>query len=166
MEGLLKIRYVWFSGKRMIWQGTDSLSRGDLTSGVMAAEDFLKFIPLDESVFQRDNTMKPKLLSCLPGEWRVVTKEDWFHGACNEPDVRWTWSPPPALARTVLELMCEMKHMFPKSRHVFICPALMTGNWQKTLRKKGDVTLSIAVGNPVWASFQFEHLIIVFLSNS
>jgi len=56
MEGLLKIHYVWFSGKIMIWQGTDGLSRGDLTSGVMAGEEFLKFIPLDESVFQRDNT--------------------------------------------------------------------------------------------------------------
>ena len=156
MKGLLKIHCVWFSGKRMIWQGTNGLSRGDLTSGVMAGEAFLKFIPLNETVFQRDKSMKSKLLSTLPGEWRVSTKEDWFYRACNEPDVRWVWAPPPALAQTVLELMCEMKHMFPKSRHVFICPALMTGKWQKFLKKIAGVTLFLTPGNPVWASSQFE----------
>jgi hypothetical protein len=35
MEGRLFINFVWMSGNRMIDQGTNSLSRGDLMSGVM-----------------------------------------------------------------------------------------------------------------------------------
>ena len=107
--------------------------------------------------------MKSKSLSWLHGEWRVTIKEVWFHGACNEPEVGWVWAPPPALARTVLELMCKMKHMFPKSRHVFICPALMTGKGQKSPKKIADITLCLTAGSPVWASSQFEPLILAFI---
>ena len=57
MEGLLIIHFVWFSGKRMIAQGTDGLSRGDLTSGVMAGQDFLRFIPLNETAFERNTEL-------------------------------------------------------------------------------------------------------------
>jgi len=49
MEGaLLKIHYIWFSGKIMISQGTDGLSSVDLTSGVMVGDTFLKYISLNE----------------------------------------------------------------------------------------------------------------------
>jgi hypothetical protein len=38
--GFIFIQFVWIAGTRMIWQGTDGLSRGDLTAGVMAGEHF------------------------------------------------------------------------------------------------------------------------------
>jgi hypothetical protein len=53
MEGELIIHFVWTAGKRMIAQGTDGLSRGELSSGVMAGEDFLKYLPLNETTFER-----------------------------------------------------------------------------------------------------------------
>ena len=79
--------------------------------------------------------------------------------------------PPPALARTVLEQLCEMKHMFPNSRHVFICPSLMTGCWRKTLQKLADVTHSLSdcgksnqiKSNQIWGHAQFEPLTIAFV---
>ena len=163
MEGALKIHYVWFSGKRMIWQGTDGLSRGDLTSGVMAGDKFLKYIPLNETALEREEKLEETVMKWLPGEWRVASKEDWFYGAFNAPKVGWIWAPPPALARTVLEQLCEMKHMFPQSKHVFICPSLMTGGWRKTLQKLADVTLNFAAGNIVWGRAQFEPLTIALV---
>ncbi|KAL7573105.1 hypothetical protein ACA910_018786 [Epithemia clementina (nom. ined.)] len=36
---------LWIAGKRMIDQGTDGLSRSDLTSGVMRGQDMLSFVP-------------------------------------------------------------------------------------------------------------------------
>ena len=62
MEGGLKIHYVWFSGKRMIWQGTDGLSRGDLTSGVMTGDKFLKYIPLNETASEQEAKLEVTLL--------------------------------------------------------------------------------------------------------
>jgi hypothetical protein len=59
MEGQLFINFVWISGNRMINQGTDSLSRGDLTSGVMRGDAFLKRIPLNESVGERHDLFCP-----------------------------------------------------------------------------------------------------------
>ena len=68
MGGLLIIRFVWFSGKQMIAQGTDDLSRGDLTSGVMAGENFLKFIPLNETAFEREPNLDAAVWSWLSGK--------------------------------------------------------------------------------------------------
>ena len=41
MVGDSIVHFVWILGKRMIWQGTDGLSRGDISSGIMAGEKFL-----------------------------------------------------------------------------------------------------------------------------
>ena len=52
------VNFVWISGKRMIRQGTDKLSRGDFSSGVMAGETFLKFLPLHQSAFERQTGLE------------------------------------------------------------------------------------------------------------
>jgi len=113
MEGALKIHYVWFSGKRIIWQGTDGLSR-------VAGDKCLKYIQLNETALEREPELEATLLSWLPGEWRVATKEDWFHGAFNAPDVGWIWMPPQDLARAVLEQLCEIKDKHFCRGHNFV----------------------------------------------
>ena len=50
--GDIIVHFVLISGKRMIRQGTDGLSRGDFSSGVMAGEKFLKFLPLHQSALE------------------------------------------------------------------------------------------------------------------
>ena len=45
-EGLF-LHVLWISGTRMIEQGTNRLSRGDLNEGVMAGKDFLSLLPFD-----------------------------------------------------------------------------------------------------------------------
>lgn len=50
MEGSLIMHFIWMSGLRMIAQGTDALSRGDLSSGVMGTKSFLAMLPLNLSV--------------------------------------------------------------------------------------------------------------------
>jgi hypothetical protein len=46
------------SGKRMISQGTDDVSRGSLTEGVAAGENMLDFIPLHLSAVERDSHLR------------------------------------------------------------------------------------------------------------
>lgn len=47
------VHVIWISGKHMIAQGTESLSRGDLTNGVMHGANMLQYIPLHLSVLDR-----------------------------------------------------------------------------------------------------------------
>jgi hypothetical protein len=58
MDGHIFIRVIWFAGTRMIDQGTDGLSRGDFTGGVMAGHRFLRFLPLNENVRERQKGFK------------------------------------------------------------------------------------------------------------
>ena len=53
MKGKAFIHVVWVAGRRMIAQGTDGLSRGDLTNGVMRGMPMLEFVPLHKSVLDR-----------------------------------------------------------------------------------------------------------------
>jgi hypothetical protein len=87
MEGQFIIHSIWIAGKRMIAQGSDGLSRGDFSSGVMNGQHFLDQLPLDETALDH---------------------------------------PPPALAKTAIEQMCEAKHIFSNSSHVCMCPTLWT----------------------------------------
>jgi hypothetical protein len=53
MQGKLFIHLIWVAGTRMIAQGTDGASRGDLSNGVMSGKDMLDFVPLDLGVQDR-----------------------------------------------------------------------------------------------------------------
>jgi hypothetical protein len=63
MEGKLFIHLIWVAGTRMIAQGTDGASRGDLSNGVMSGKDMLDFVPLDLGVQDR----APDLVAWLGG---------------------------------------------------------------------------------------------------
>ena len=49
LDGELIIHFIWISRKHMIAQGTDGVSRADLSSGVMGGQTFLKYLTLDEN---------------------------------------------------------------------------------------------------------------------
>jgi hypothetical protein len=166
MSGQFIIHFIWISGKRMISQGSDGLSRGDFSSGVMSGQHFLKHLPLDESAFDRQKELKNKLMACLPGnDWKVASTEDWFYQVFQEPEASWVWAPPPALAKIAVEQMCEVKHIFPNSKHVFLCPALWTGTWRKALGKIADTMFSISARSYLWPAAMFKPLTIAFLSS-
>jgi hypothetical protein len=61
MSGQFIIHFFWILGKRMIAKGSDSLSRGDFSSGVMSGQHFLKHLSLDEGAFDCKTDLKSKL---------------------------------------------------------------------------------------------------------
>jgi hypothetical protein len=48
MTGFIFLRLIWVAGTRMIAQGADGLSRGDLSNGVIVGESMLDFVPIDK----------------------------------------------------------------------------------------------------------------------
>ena len=68
--------------------------------------------------------------------------------------------PPPVLADVALECLCEVKHIFPMTSHCFLCPALFTGTWRKTLTKISDVTFSLTTKSVMWPKIEREPLTI------
>ena len=157
----LHINMVWIAGTRMIAQGTDGLSRGDLTSGVMAGDSFLSHIPLNLEAFSRSKALQGWLESALPREWCwLKTGEDWFRLPFGDAMGRYVWNPPPALADVALEQLCEKKLMHPFSSHVFVCPLLLTGRWRKQFLKAVDAWFTVPVGSSVWENSCHEPVLV------
>jgi hypothetical protein len=157
----LQVQVIWIAGTRMISQGTDGLSRGDLTSGVMAGDEFLSHIPLNQGAFERSPALKEWMESSLPKQWMwLQTGTDWFKLPFDDPLGRYVWAPPPCLADVALEQLCEVKLMHPLTSHVFVCPVLFTGRWRKMFLKAADVEFGVPVGSPVWGESFHENLVI------
>ena len=87
LDGELIIHFIWILGMRMIAQGTDGVSCADLSSGVMGDQDFLKYLPLDETAIERQEGLAAELLS-WPGKpgWKVASVEDWFDAVFTSPN--------------------------------------------------------------------------------
>jgi hypothetical protein len=91
MEGQFIIHFIWIAGKRMkIAQGSDGLSRGDFSSGVMNRQNFLDQLLLDKTALERQPELNNKLLACLPGNnWKFASTEDWFYQVIHYPNAEW-----------------------------------------------------------------------------
>lgn len=162
MEGKLFIHLVWVAGTRMIEQGTDGVSRGDLFNGVMGGKSMLEFIPLDHGV----DTRGPELVRWFGdgggGEWTPLEPRDWFHDA-HLRNGNFIWTPPPAVADVALEQLCETRHTRPWNSHIFLCPALMTSRWRKRLMKVADVMFTVPVGSALWGTCMHEPVVVALI---
>ena len=82
------LHVVHVSGKRMIAQGTDGLSRGDKGTGSMAGRSVASFLPLGENALDRSPALKEwakDVLEGLPGV-QFLSPEGWFDDARS-----WFW---------------------------------------------------------------------------
>ena len=89
--------------------------------------------------------------------------ENWFDGVFPSPNTGWIWCPPPMLAKLAVEQLCLVRHLYPKSKHIFVCPSLMRGYWLKTLGKVSDSVFSFKAGSSLWDTDMFEPLTIAFV---
>ena len=80
------IHFIHVAGTRMIAQGTDGLSRGDLNEGVMRGDGILSFVPLHLSALERQPKLEGWIRSfVLPARLReeviFLNHEGWFERA-------------------------------------------------------------------------------------
>ena len=163
MTGRCALHVIHVAGTRMIWQGTDGLSRGDRNAGVMAGESMLSFVPLHLAVHERSPEPVAWFQSwCLETAngfpVRILSPDDWptVLGARGT----YLWAPPPAAADIAVEYMARAIHKRSNSTHVFLCPRLQTARWLRVLAKATDLMLRIPPGTPVWSAEQHEPLIL------
>jgi hypothetical protein len=131
MTGQLIIHMVWVASTRMIKQGTDGLSRGDLFTGVMSGREFLEFVPISKGVLEQSPELEEWIREHFPRKesWNILSKEGWFDKGFK--DGNHIWAPPPVIADAVLDNLCESVLVRPWSPHILVCPALMASSWRK-----------------------------------
>jgi hypothetical protein len=161
MHSGLMIHMIHIAGQRMISQGTDGLSRGTTTEGVMIGTPFLSFVPLHLSALTRQGfILKDWVLSWFSGPDKplILEPKDWF--LRGHKYTTCIWEPPPAAADVALEQLAYAIHKRPQHIHVVLIPRLMTARWRKMLGKICNLVFTVPLGSDVWNHSQFEPLIV------
>jgi hypothetical protein len=127
MTAQLLLHVIHVSGTRMIHQGTDGLSRGQLTEGVFSNNPLGWVVPLHLIAFDSSPSLLPWLCSWLPLPFvKPLTLNDWFvkgHGIgplelnvdgipfpSSDPDSWYLWAPPPAAAQSAVDELATSCH--------------------------------------------------------
>jgi hypothetical protein len=164
------------SGKRMIKEGTDGVSRGQLREGVTAGESMLSFIPSNEDPLDRAPKLKSWIQSWAGESAEFLSPEGWFErghdhrGGSEDTNGYWRprivkgtfiWTLPPGAAEAALEELRKARLKRQRSTHIVVCPRLMTPEWMKQLYKVSDLVLSVPAGTAdYWPDDMCEPLII------
>ena len=175
MKCKTKIHFVHVARTQMIAQGSDGLSRGKVSEGVMRGTPMDSFIPLNKTVLDRSKALKDWLQTWATDNLEFLKPRDWFlwghdivegEREVNVDGFDWptygkgtfVWSPPPAAAEAVLEEVRKARHQRTESAHVILIPRLMTPYWRKHLNKVSDIVLSVPAGHPAWPADMHEPL--------
>lgn len=155
------LHVVHVSGRRMIAQGTDGLSRGQTGEGVFRKGEFLDFVPLHLNAVERQPDGLEEWVNYWFGQGEKIhwlSPEGWFLE--GQQLNRCVWVPPPAGADAALEQLAKANHKRPHNMHVVLIPRLMTALWRKLLSKICDLTFTVPVGSDVWNDSQCEPLVV------
>jgi hypothetical protein len=156
----LIIHVIHVAGTRMQAQGTDGISRGDKSMGVMRGIPMEEFCPLHKTAFERSPNLKAWLTAATKLLDPVFLEpKDWFlqgQGSGN-----YIWSPAPAAADVVVEQLGKARHKRPSSLHLVVAPRLMTGRWRRHMTRECDFYFKIPAGAcSLWDAAQFEPVLI------
>ncbi len=155
MHHSLRIHVVHISGKRMIMQGTDGLSRGDLNAGIMRGENMLTFVPLHRGALDRSPDLLQWIQLWSPNRLlRPLSPLEWFtlgHGVTSysvntdgvtvpvsriSPQTVLVWSPPPAAAKAALDELSVARHKWPHPPSVFMSSPFHSHLAQKVVQAR------------------------------
>ena len=78
----IKVYFIHVAGTRMIDQGADGLSRGNLTEGVMGGKSMEFFVPIHLGAIERSPEILPWIKSWakteVKSDWLLLSPEHWF----------------------------------------------------------------------------------------
>ena len=175
-----KIHVSHVSGTRMIAQGSDGLSRGNMAEGVMRGDSMKDFVPINETALERHPKLHEWLKELTGHESKFLDAKGWFTEGQEEVEGEWeetvegrrwpvtrpgsfVWTPPPAAAGIAVEQLRRSRHKSTQSTHVFVVPRLFSTEWRKQLHKVADVVLTVPAGHPAWPANMCEPLTIAFV---
>lgn len=163
------------SGKRMIAQGTDGISRGMAAEGDGNHCNMLSFIPLHLTACDRSPDLTSWICSWLGHDCEILTPQQWFTrghqhvGGHYDQYGFWhpitkagkfVWVPPPAAAEIALEELRKSLIKRRDSTHVIVIPRLLLPEWRRSLGKAADLVFQINAGTTFWPEEMFEPLTI------
>eukprot|EP00978_Attheya_sp_CCMP212_P011755 scaffold29206_cov30-Attheya_sp.AAC.3 len=133
----LILHVVHVSGRRMIHQGTDGITRGDQSQGVMRGFPMTAYVPLHLDPFEREPRLKVFMEEVTHGiEPKFLSPEGWFDE--GQGLGTYVWSAAPAAAEVVVEQLGTARLKRPQSMHIFVVPRLMTGRWRRHMSRGTD----------------------------
>ena len=176
---------IYVAGTRMIAQGTDGLSRGDLLEGVMKNNNMLQFVPLHLSAFHRSKNLEGwfnKWISPSLQDNEVIESLDeigWFRrghdiiSVFKNLDGVWTpkykpgifiWNPAPSAAQVAVEQLRDARNKRMYSLHIFVVPRLFTSIWRRQLSRVVDLFVTLPFIEDIWEkSSEHEPLTLAFV---
>ena len=183
-EGL-KIHFIHIAGSRMIAQGTDGLSRGDLNEGVMRGLNMLSFVPLHMSALEGENNLKSWIQKWIfpslskKEKIEFLSESDWFYrghdimGGFKNLDNVWIpnfesgvfiWSPAPAAGQFAIEQLREARNKRTDSLHIVLIPRLFTSIWRRQLARVADLFITLPFLDNIWTKeSKHEPLTLAFI---
>jgi hypothetical protein len=155
-----KIHVIHIDGTRMICQGTDGLSQGDMLTRFMGVAEMLTFITLSLTTVEQH----PELMEWVDSWWGTgdtswITPKGWY--AWSDRIGSYLWCPPPAAADAVLEQLCKCHLKHPGGvTSLFIVPCLLTSRWRKRFFWAGTFTFTFTIPSTttVWKMGQHKPL--------
>jgi hypothetical protein len=109
LEGNFILHVVHVAGTRMIAEGTDGLSRGEIMASALM-DDFAHRVPQGKFALDRSPNLGLWLKDWIDPSYKIATPKDWFWGAQHLLDfsfppqkITWVWDIPPAAAPHILE---------------------------------------------------------------
>jgi hypothetical protein len=161
IQSNLIIHVIHVAGTRIQAQGTDGISRGDKSMGVMRGIPMEDFCPLHLTTLERSPELKVWLDTATKplNSVFLVDPKDWFldgQGAGN-----YVWSPAPAAADVVVEQLGKARHKRPSSLHLIVTPRLFTGKWQRHMTQECNFYFKIPAGAcSLWGAAQYKPVLI------
>jgi hypothetical protein len=157
IKGNFVLHVVHVAGTRMIGEGTDGLSRGEVMASNLL-DKFAHHVPLDLPALSRSTKLKGWLDGWLDLEYKVATPVDWYWKAqhlCDfsfpQKQQTWVWDIPPAAAPYVPdELVMARNKRHEVMRGVVLIPCLMKPYWFRRFTRAMDFYFVIPTGSSIW----------------
>lgn len=151
VQGNLVLHVVHVAGTRMILEGADGGSRGDLNQGAMAGEEIMQFVLLHLSAKDQSNNIDDWVRSWWNkalGPLEILDPVGWFSKA--QGDGNFLWMPPPTAADVVADDLGDAIVKRPYCYHVIIVPTLMMGRWRGDLSNVTTCRFEIPARTTFW----------------
>jgi hypothetical protein len=125
------LHIIHVSGKRMVNQGTNGLSRADHSMGVTTGR-------ASQQGCSRPRAKIGDLVgsSNQGNAFWTLSPEGWF--TTGHTYGNYIWAPAPSAVDVVVEQLGKAIMKQPESMHLIIVPRLMTGRWQRHLGRGTD----------------------------
>jgi hypothetical protein len=155
------LHVIHVSGKRMIAQGTDGLSRADHSEGVMRGCPITDFVPLHLDPLEREPKLRVWLELLTEGlDPCFLSPEGWY--TTGHTLGTFIWTPAPAAAEVVVEQLGRARLKRPESMHVIVVPRVMTGRWRRLLSRGSECWIKID-WDGIWSLTDHFEPLLLFL---